>query len=116
MRFVRMDKEFHGKAATETSLAADLPWVCAYLSIDPDGKADGNGGEAVLLDGEVVGATSSVAFGHSVRTILAFAYVKPVAAKPGTALEVAIMGEPRKACILAGPAYDPGNKLPRTDT
>ncbi len=115
MRFVKMDKDFIGKAETQASLDGDLPWVCAYLSIEPDGKADGNGGEAVLMGGEVVGTTSSVAYGHAVQTILAFAYVKPVAAKPGTELEVVIMGEARKAKVLAEPAYDPTSKLPRMD-
>lgn len=115
MRFVKMDKEFVGKEATEASLHSDLPWICAYLSIEPDGKADGNGGEAVLLNGEVVGTTSSVAYGHAAQTILAFAYVKPVAAKPGTELEVVIMGQPRKATVLAEPAYDPESLKPRTD-
>lgn len=115
MRFVKMDKDFVGKEATQASLAGDLPWVCAYLSIEPDGRSDGNGGEAVLLDGQVVGTTSSVAFGHAVQTILAFAYVKPFAAKPGTALEVIVMGERRRATVLAAPAYDPDSTRPRAD-
>lgn len=115
MRFVKMDKDFVGKEATQASLDTDLPWICAYLSIDPDGEADGNGGEAVLMDGKVVGTTSSVAYGHAAQTILAFAYIKPVAARPGTELEVMIMGNPRKARVLAEPAYDPESLKPRAD-
>lgn len=116
MRFVKLDKEhFVGKKATETSLHSKLPWVCAYLSIEPDGISDGHGGEAVLLNGKVVGTTSSVAFGHSVERILAFAYVKPEAAKDGTDLQVVIMGKPRKAIVLKEPAYDPQNNKPRID-
>lgn len=115
MRFVKMDKDFTGKDGTQASLNSDLPWICAYLSIDPDGKADGHGGEAVLLEGEVVGTTSSVAYGHAVGTILAFAYVKPFAGRPGTELEVVIMGQPRKARVLAEPAYDPESLKPRTE-
>jgi dimethylglycine dehydrogenase len=116
MRFVKLDKEdFIGKAATETSLSASLPWVCVYLGVEPDGDTDGHGGEAVLMNGKVVGTTSSIAYGHSVGQILAFAYVKPEAADPGTSLEVVIMGEPRSAKVLAAPAYDPDNLLPRTD-
>ena len=117
MRFVKMDKgEFVGKAATETSLKSNrLPWICAYLEVEPDGEEDGHGGEAVLFDGEVVGTTSSVAYGHSVGKILAFAYVKPKAAEPDTELEVVIMGKERKARVLGKPAYDPDSILPRTD-
>jgi dimethylglycine dehydrogenase len=65
MRFVKPDKDFFGKAQTEESLAKPLPWVCAYLEIEPDGIWDGNGGEAVRLDGKVVGSTASVAYCHT---------------------------------------------------
>ncbi|GIS11583.1 MAG: hypothetical protein CM15mP115_07340 [Alphaproteobacteria bacterium] len=86
-----------------------------YLAIDADGKADGHGGEAVMHDGRVVGSTSSVAYGHSVGKVLAFAYIKPEAAAPGTALEVVVMNEARKAVVLGEAAWDPQNLLPRTD-
>ena len=92
-----------------------MPWVCAYLEIEPDGETDGHGGEAVLLDGTVVGSTASVVFGHTVGKILAFAYIKPHAAVPGTALNVVIHGQERAARVLAEPAYDPESLLPRTD-
>ena len=59
--------------------------------------------------------TASVAYGHTVGKILAFAYLKPDAAQPGTALEVVIHGAPRAARVLAEPAYDPDSVLPRTD-
>ncbi|WP_147124259.1 FAD-dependent oxidoreductase [Shimia ponticola] len=112
LRFARSDKDYLGRNKT---LNTDLPWVCAYLEIDPDGVADGHGGEAVMLDGKVVGSTASVAFGPTVGKILAFAYIKPAAAEPGTELEVVIHGEPRPARVLAEPAYDPQSLLPRTD-
>jgi len=112
LRFARRDKDYLGRDLT---LNGDLPWICAYLEIEPDGFADGHGGEAVLLDGEVVGSTASVAFGPTVGKILAFAYIKPEAAIPGTALEVVIHGQPRVARILSEPAYDPQSILPRTD-
>src|SRR6056297_2025683 len=119
MRFAKLDKEYLGVEATRASAeAADrgaLPWVCAYLEIEPDGEIDGHGGEAVLLDGEVVGSTASMAYGHTVGKILAFAYVKPRAAVPGTKLEVVIHGKPRSAHVLGEPAYDPQSLLPRTD-
>ncbi|WP_171122782.1 MULTISPECIES: FAD-dependent oxidoreductase [unclassified Ruegeria] len=113
LRFARTDKEYLGKDKT---LNSDLPWVCAYLEIEPDGEIDGHGGEAVMLDGRVVGSIASVAYGHTVGKILAFAYVKPEAATPGTALQVVIHGRPRVACVLDEPAYDPQSILPRTDT
>ncbi len=117
MRFVQLDKgDFIGAAPTRRSLEHSPPWVCAYLAIEADGVADGHGGEAVLWGGEVVGSTTSVAFGHSVGKVLAFAYVKPEAAVAGCALEVLVLGEPRPAVVLEQAAYDPGNLLPRTDS
>ncbi|WP_170365231.1 FAD-dependent oxidoreductase [Ruegeria arenilitoris] len=113
LRFARTDKEYLGK---DRALNPDLRWVCAYLEIEPDGQNDGHGGEAVLLDGQVVGSTASVAYGHTVGKILAFAYVKPQANVPGTEVQVVIAGVPRRARILGAPAYDPHSVLPRTDT
>ena len=112
LRFARTDKDYLGK---ERTLNEDLPWVCAYLEIEPDGVEDGHGGEAVLLNGKVVGSTASVAYGHSVGKILAFAYIKPHAAAPGTTLDVVIAGEKRVAKVLAEPAYDPNSERPRAD-
>ncbi len=112
LRFARTDKDYLGRNKT---LNTDLPWVCAYLEIEPDGIEDGHGGEAVLLDGKVVGSTASVAYGHTVGKILAFAYIKPHANVPGTQVEVVIAGTPRKGRILGAPAYDPESLLPRTD-
>lgn len=116
MRFAKLDKgNFIGRKQTLQSVNGFPPWICAYLAIDADGDADGHGGEAVLLDGAVVGSTTSVVYGHTVGKILAFAYVKPEAAVAGTALEVLVLGEPRPAVVLDEAAYDPGNLLPRAD-
>ncbi|MFY2823785.1 FAD-dependent oxidoreductase [Ruegeria sp. MALMAid1280] len=113
LRFARTDKVYLGRDKT---LNTDLPWVCAYLEIEPDGEIDGHGGEAVMLDGRGVGSTASVVYGHTVGKILAFAYIRPEAATPETALQVVIHGSPRAARVLGEPAYDPQSLLPRTDT
>ena len=112
LRFARTDKNYLGRDRT---LNTDLPWLCAYLEIEPDGIADGHGGEAVLHDGKTVGSTASVAYGPTVGKILAFAYIKPNAATAGTPLEVIIHGKPRPARVLGEPAYDPQSLKPRTD-
>jgi len=116
MRFVKLDKDYLGVEKTRESAEADnLPWLCAYLEIEPDGVVDGHGGEAVMLEGEVVGSTASVAYGHTIGKILAFAYIKPHAARPGTELQVVVHGTLRAARVLDGAAYDPQSLLPRTD-
>lgn len=112
LRFARTDKSYLGR---DNTMNTELPWVCAYLEIEPDGIRDGHGGEAVLLNGKVVGSTASVAYGHTVGKILAFAYLKPHAAQAGTELEVIIHGQPRAARVLGEPAYDAQSLLPRMD-
>ena len=113
MRFAVLDKAFRGREATRHSAAGPLRWICAYLEVEADGRADGNGGEAVLAGGRQVGTISSIAFGHAVGKLLAFAYLSPDHAAPGTALEVVIMGQARGARVLAAPAHDPESRLPR---
>lgn len=115
MRFVKLDKAFVGKENTIALQGADMPWICAYLSIETDGDIYGHGGEAVLLDGVVVGSTASVVYGPTVRKVLAFAYLKPHAAQDGTELEVIIHGKSRRATVHAEALYDPTSALPRTD-
>ena len=112
LRFARTDKDYLGRDKT---LNSDLPWICAYLEIEPDGKSDGHGGEAVMQGGQVIGSTASVAFGPTVGKTLAFAYIKPEASKPDTALEVVIHGVARNARVLGEPAYDPRSLKPRID-
>ena len=116
MRFVRLDKPggFVGGEATRRSAGRrDRPWQCVYLEIDA-GDADCFGGEAILSGGERTGAVSSGAWGPSVGASLAFGYVRPEHAAPGTGLEVVVLGEPRPARVLAEARYDPGNLRPRT--
>ena len=115
MRFVDTNKEFLGKEKTLME-QDNMPWICAYLEIEPDNIIDGHGGEAVLYKDEVVGSTASIAYSATVNKILAFAYIKPHAAVQGTSLQVVIAGEPRNASVRGEPAYDPQNLLPRTDS
>ena len=50
---------------------------------------------------------------HSVGQSIAFAYVEPAFAAPGTSLEVPLLGHARKATVLAEPLYDPANERMR---
>ena len=115
MRFVDMSKKFIGKEATGSSLESPLRWIRVFIEIETDGRTDGHGGEAVLHRGKVVGSTTSVAHGFRVGKTLAFAYIKPDAARAGTCLTVNVMGQYRNAKVLDRAAYDPENRLPRSD-
>ena len=113
LRFARNETDYIGKDKT---LNTDgMRWVCAYLEIEPDGVEDGHGGEPIMVDGMVMGSTASVAYGHTVGKILAFAYVRPEVNVAGKEVSVLIAGEPRAARILGDAAYDPTSALPRTD-
>ncbi len=113
MRFVKLDKgDFIGHDATLASAESTLPWICAYLEVDADG-VDPHASETVFLEGRRVGQVSSGGYGFSVEKSLAFAYVEPAAAAPGTELEVMVLGERRAARVLAEPVYDPNNERPR---
>jgi len=113
LRFVKNPFHFIGK---ELSIdPTKNRWVCAYLEIDADGTHDGHGAEPVLLNGTVIGSTSSVAYGHSVGKILAFAYIRPEAHVGGQAISVVIAGTERKGRVLNAAAYDPLNLRPRSD-
>ena len=111
MRFVKTDKDFIGK---DSMLKAPVRFVCAYIEIDSDGIVDGHGGEAVLLEGTVIGSTASVAYGPRTGKTLAFAYIKPEAHIAGQDIEVVVAGTPRPARVLGNHAvYDPESKIPR---
>ena len=113
MTFCKLEKgDFIGREATIESKDLGLPWICVYLEVDTK-DADPHSSETVYLNGTRVGQVSSGAYGQYVGKSLAFAYVKPEAAAPGTELEVMVLGERRPARVLAEPVYDPASERPR---
>ena len=114
LHFADLEKgDFVGKAATVAAMNRPPRWRLAYLEIEGDGVADGAGGESVFCGELRVGALTSVAFGHAVKKLLAFAYLEPSHVAPETALTAVIQGEKRPAKILSRAAYDPDNAIPR---
>lgn len=108
-RFVKLDKEFIGKAATQQRKQDGAQGKIVYLELEA-GDNDTTGGEAITAgDGEVIGLTTSGGYGHRSGKSLAFAYVQPDHAEPGTEMTCWLLGEPRKAVVLAEPVYDAGN-------
>ncbi len=112
-RFIHLAKEdFIGKAA---SLAMQqrgprLKLVC--MEVD-NTDSDCVGNEPVYLEEKVVGVTTSGAYGHKVNKSLAFAYVPPDQTAHGTAFEILVFNERRKARIIPESIWDPGNERPR---
>jgi dimethylglycine dehydrogenase len=109
-RFVRMDKgDFVGREALAKRKEEGIALACVYLQIG-DGDADPLGNEPILDGERVVGVSTSGGYGHAVGKTLAFAYVEPGLAVPGSRVEIEILGERRKAEVLGEPAYDPMNE------
>jgi dimethylglycine dehydrogenase len=113
-RFVSFDKgDFVGCEALLRKQQEQLAWKIAYMEVDVK-DADVRGGEPVLDRDKVIGVTTSGAYGYAVQKSLAFAYVLPDYAVPGTIFDIEILGSARSAKVLAEPAYDPQNKRLKT--
>ena len=108
-RFVDFDSSFIGRDAVRERARAGVESRLVYLSVDAV-DADAHGNEPVYADGRVVGLTTSGAWGYAVGQSIAFAFVEPDLAAPGTELEIAILDRRRGARVLAEPLYDPGNE------
>ena len=118
-RFVNYDSDFQGKAASEARLAKgvdNLEMILVYCEVEEAKDTSPNdcrGNEPIYDGDELVGLTTSGAYGHSVDKSLAFAYVHPRLREPGSTFEIQLQGERRSATVLADAAYDPQNAKPR---
>ncbi len=109
-RFVNLDKgDYVGREALLKRKQEGLGTQLVYLTVDA-GDTECMGNEPVLVDGRVVGMTTSGGYGHVIKQSIAFAYVEPAYAAPGTEIEVAILGDRRRARVVAEPLYDPTNE------
>jgi dimethylglycine dehydrogenase len=108
-RFIRLDKpDFIGRTQSLNRKQQGERIKLTYMTVDA-GDNDCRGNEPVYLNGKVVGLTTSGAFGFAVNKSLAFAYVEPKLAKPGQNLEILLLGERKRAQIIAEPAWDETN-------
>jgi dimethylglycine dehydrogenase len=104
--FAATKDDFVGKAATLA--APERPFKIVYAEVDAE-DTDARGGEPVLAGGRCIGVTTSGGYGHRVRKSLAFACVDPEFAAPGSAFDILLQGESRRARVLAAPAFDADN-------
>ena len=112
-RFAAFDKEtFVGRDAMLVRKQQGVQWKLAYLAVGAD-HLDVLGSEAIYNRDRVVGVVTSGGFGHTVSRNLAFSYVEPELAIPGTDLEVEMLGQRYPASVLETAVYDPGNQRPR---
>ena len=112
LRFVRFDHAFRGRTALEARLAEGAATHLVLLAVDAS-DYDPRGGEPVYAGDVAVGVTTSGGHGHATGSSYAFAYVATGSEVAGTELAVALLGDRRPAVVLAEPAYDAANLLPR---
>ncbi|MGR3383655.1 GcvT family protein [Roseovarius indicus] len=111
-RFVKFDKpqDFPGKAALLSEKQQGRKKAFVTLKVDA-GDADAPYMSTVWHNGEIVGETTSGAWGYRVGASVALAMIKPELANAGTELEVEIYGVRRKAEVQPdGPLWDPENE------
>jgi dimethylglycine dehydrogenase len=113
-RFVDFSKSFLGREATLSRKLLGVNTKLVYLSVETT-DSDCLGNEPVLdpessvSGGKIIGVTTSGGYGHTVGRSLAFAYVQPQYAEPGTKFEIRILGQICPATVLKEAAYDPEN-------
>ena len=102
---VRWETDFIGRdALLKRREAGATSKMVTILLDDPDAVPLGN--EPVLANGEIVGQTTSAAFGYRVGRPVALGYVRADAAEDGAAAEVEIAGELASGRISIRPAFD----------
>jgi dimethylglycine dehydrogenase len=115
--FVPAKGDFRGRDATAARQGQALDSRLVYVELtSPDAAPmdnDARGGEAILHQGRRVGVLTSGGYGHFTARSLAFGYIEPGLAAPGTLLEVDLLGRMVSATVLAHPVHDPDNTRPR---
>ena len=109
-RFVNFNKgNFMGQQALLQQKEAGLAENLVLMTVDVD-DADAIGDEPVFQGDEIVGRVTSGGYGHTVGKSLAMAYVKSELAKPGTRVDISILGNRYPAEVVPTPYYDPENE------
>ncbi len=105
---VKLDKErgFIGREAlVEAKEAGPRTRLCCLTLADPRSVALGN--EPVRIGAEIAGRVTTGGYGYTVERSIAYAYLPPEQAEPGTGVEVEIFGEWVAGEVAAEPLFDP---------
>ncbi|WP_320177127.1 FAD-dependent oxidoreductase [Roseovarius pacificus] len=111
-RFVNLDKpqDFPGKQALLAERQTGPAKRFVTLIVEA-GKADAPYMSTLWHDGQIVGETTSGAWGYRVNASVALGMVRADLAAPGTVLEVEIYGQRHRATVQPdGPLWDPKNE------
>ncbi len=106
-RFVKLEKgEFVGKDALIARHALGATRKLVALRVDAT-HAPAHGGASLMKNGAVVGTVTSGDWGHRVAMNLAYAFVSPENADPGSAMQLDLCGDLVQAEVIAASPYDP---------
>jgi 4-methylaminobutanoate oxidase (formaldehyde-forming) len=105
---VKLDKDggFIGRdALAEAKERGPRTKLCCLTLADPRSVALGN--EPVRAGGEIAGRVTTGGLGYTVGSSIAYAYLPPDHAEPGTAVDVEIFGEWIEGEVAPEPLFDP---------
>ncbi len=111
-RFVKLDKpqDFPGKAAILNEKQQGVKKSFVTLTVDA-GDCDAPYMSCIWQGDQIVGETTSGAWGYRVGKSIALGMVKSDVANPGTELEVEIYGQKYRAVVQEDqPLWDPANE------
>jgi 4-methylaminobutanoate oxidase (formaldehyde-forming) len=105
---VKLDKEggFIGRdALAKAKDDGPRTRLCCLLLADPQSVALGN--EPVRVGEEIEGRVTTGGYGYTVESSIAYAYLPPEHAEPGTAVAVEIFGQWIEGEVAREPLFDP---------
>ncbi|MBA2545306.1 MAG: GcvT family protein [Solirubrobacterales bacterium] len=105
---VKLDKDggFIGRdALAEAAEEGPRTKLVPIVLADPRSVALGN--EPVRIGGEIAGRVTTGGYGYTIGSSIAYAYVPPHQAEPGTAVEIEIFGEWIEGEVATEPLFDP---------
>jgi dimethylglycine dehydrogenase len=109
-RFVKLDKgDFSGRQALAAQRDAGLKQRLTTIAITTD-DASVLAHEGVYREGVLIGRISSGGYSYHLGHDVAFALLPEALWTVGTELEVLVLGERRKARVIAESPYDPANQ------
>jgi glycine cleavage system aminomethyltransferase T/glycine/D-amino acid oxidase-like deaminating enzyme len=103
---VATEKDFLGREALDSRRGrSDRPRLACLVLDDPRAMVLGN--EPVFAGDDVVARVTSGGIGYAVDRSIAFAYVPPELAEPGTRLETEVFGDRVATRVVPRPIWDP---------
>ncbi|PJE25724.1 dimethylglycine dehydrogenase [Pseudooceanicola antarcticus] len=107
-RFIQWSKpvDFIGRTAAEAERQQGTARKLIGLKIDA-ADSDIHGDEPIWLNGEVMGFCTSGSYSHHLGQSLAHGFLPAEVVRPGTEVEVEILGQMRKAVTITETDFDP---------